>query len=108
MVLQFVVGAAWLIWLSSGMTGLKNGLMVGAFLVMGFGLKNVLDTFWKQKEETATGTREEDPGLEKPSRVSPQKRAILPLPNWTGPRLNDADSSTVLRRFERRLADPRV
>ena len=47
--MQIVAGVAWLIWLSSGTAGLERGLTVGALLVIGLGMKNILDTFWKRK-----------------------------------------------------------
>ena len=108
MLLQVIVGAAWLIWLSSGAAGLKDGLTVGAFLVMGFGVKNLLDTFWKHKDESKNEFREAESDYKKPSRFSPLKRGSLPSPNWDASRSGGSDDLPALRRFERRFADPRV
>ena len=106
--LQVIAGGAWLIWLSSGTAGLKNGLTVGAFLVMGFGMKNLLDTFWKHKDESKNEIREAEPEYEKSSRFSPLKRGNLPSPNWDASQSGGSGEPSVLRRFERRFADPRV
>ncbi len=108
MLLQVIAGAAWLIWLSSGTTGLKDGLMVGALLVVGFGVKNLLDTFWNQKRAEESGSREVRSAFERPSPFSRSKRANLPSPNWGVSRLSRPGDSSVLRRFDRRLVDPRV
>ena len=108
MLLQVIVGAAWLIWLSAGTAGLKDGLMVGALLVVGFGVKNVLDTFWKEKHAEEDGSREVQSEFERPSPFSRSKRAKLPSPSWDMSRLSRPGDSSVLRRFDRRLVDPRV
>jgi hypothetical protein len=106
--LQVVVGIGWFIWLSSGTAGLKDGLTVGAFLVMGFGLKNLLDTFWKEKQAEKQESRGADLEEAQPSRFSRVKKGSLPSPNWNASRSGGSGEPSVLRRFERRLADPRV
>jgi len=101
MVIQIIAGAAWLLWLCSGTAGLENGLTVGALLIVGFGLKNLLDTFWKEKQPEKQGRRSESE-FEQPSRLSPKKKANLPSPNWSLAVADDTGSSSILRRFERR------
>ena len=109
MVLQIIAGTAWLIWLSSGTAGLKNGLMVGAFLIMGFGMKNLLDTFWKKKSPEAPKSYEAETEERRPSSFSRHmKRMSLPSPNWTVPRKEDSERTAVLRRFEKGWADPQA
>jgi len=108
MLLQVVVGAAWLIWLSSGTAGLKNGLTVGAFLVMGLGVKNLLDTFWKHKDERKKEIREAGREYKETSRFSPLKRGSLSSPNWAAPHAGGSSDLSALRRFEQRFADPRL
>lgn len=108
MLLQVIAGAAWMIWLTSGTGGLKGGLTVGAFLIMGFGLKNLLDTFWKHKDANKHETRKAESEHKQTSRFSPLKQRSLPSPNWDIPRTDVSDDSSVLHRFERRLVDPRI
>ena len=105
--MQIVVGVGWMVWLSSGTAGLKNGLTLGAFLVLGFGLKNILDTFWKQK---ATESQAAEVGVqfEAPSRFLPRKQGNLPSPNWNNSQVGGSGEASILRRFERRYADPRA
>jgi hypothetical protein len=108
MLLQVIAGAAWLIWLSSGTAGLKDGLMVGALLVVGFGVKNLLDTFWTEKHAGKRQKRGTVHEHEQSSRFLPSKRGSLPSPNWDASQLSGSGDSSVLRRFDRKLVDPRV
>ena len=101
MLIQIIVGAAWLLWLISGTAWLENGLTVGALLIVGFGLKNLLDTFWKEKQPEKKGRRSESK-FEQPSRSSPKKKMNLPSPNWSLAAAENTGSSSILRRFERR------
>ena len=100
--MQIVVGAAWLIWLSSGTAGLEKGLTVGALLVLGLGMKNILDTFWKRKAaERARAVAHEEDDL---SGSSSRGRGF-PGSRWTSSRTDDAFTSPALRGFARRAAD---
>ncbi len=105
--MQIVVGVGWMVWLSSGTAGLKNGLTVGAFIVLGFGLKNLLDTFWKQKAADRQAV-EAGVEIEATSRFSALRRGNLPSPNWNVSQSDGSGESSVLRRFERRYANPRA
>jgi hypothetical protein len=106
--LQVVVGIGWFIWLSSGTAGLKNGLTVGAFLIMGFGLKNLLDTFWKEEQADKNESCGADMEDVRPSRFSLVRKGSLPSPNWDASRSGGSGEPSALRRFDRRLATPRV
>lgn len=108
MLLQVIAGAAWLIWLSSGTAGLRDGLMVGALIVVGFGVKNILDTFWSKKHAEENESRTFRSEFERPTPFSRSKRTKLPSPSWDTSRLSRPGESSVLRRFDRRLVDPRV
>ena len=101
MVIQIIAGAAWLLWLISGTAGLENGLTVGALLIVGFGLKNLLDTFWKHKQPEKEGCRSESE-FKQPSRFLPKNKVNLPSPNWTLAVAENTGSSSILRRLERR------
>jgi len=101
MVIQIIAGAAWLLWLCSGTAGLENGLTVGALLIVGFGLKNLLDTFWQHKKPEKEGCSSESEA-EQPSRFAPKKKVNLPSPNWSLAAADNTGSSSILRRLERR------
>ena len=105
--LQIIAGVGWLVWLSSGSAGLKDGLTVGAFLVLGLGLKKILDTFWNQKasEDHAVGVGAQ---VEAPSRFLPRRQGNLPSPSWNNSQVGGSGEASILRRFERRYADPRA
>jgi hypothetical protein len=78
-------------WLSSGMAGLEKGLSVGALLVLGLGMKNLLDTFWKRETAKARAPEPE------------------PEPLRLAPRAFDRTSGhPALRGFERRYSNPRA
>ena len=103
--MQIVAGAAWLIWLSSGTAGLDKGLTVGAFLVLGLGMKNVLDTFWKRKAPEHAMV---EGGVEssEPSRVASRSRGCQSQLSLSAPRTGG--ESPALRGFERRFVNPRA
>jgi hypothetical protein len=86
MLLQAVVAIAWLVWLCSGTTGLKQGFTVGALLVVGLAVKRFLDFYWKPRVEKAEKPRREIEDRQ-PFSLSPRsRRGRLPSPNWTLPR----------------------
>ena len=99
--MQIVAGAAWLLWLSSGTAGLEKGLTVGALLVLGLGLKNILDTFRKHKsaerqvaaDSVAVPENSRGLGLQASSR-------------WNTSRTDRSTGHPALRGFERRFEDP--
>jgi len=100
--MQIVAGAAWLLWLSSGTAGLERGLTVGALLVLGLGLKNILDTFWKHKSAerqvaaTSVAVPENSRGL-----------GVQASPRWnTTSRTDRSTGHPALRGFERRFENP--
>ena len=105
--MQIVAGAAWLVWLSSGTAGLEKGLTVGAFLVLGMGLKNILDTFWKRK---AAERQVAEAGFEseETTRLSSRNRGYQPSMSWNASRSSGPAKSPVLRGFERRFDNPRA
>ena len=105
--MQIVAGAAWLIWLSSGTAGLERGLSVGALLLLGLGLKNILDTFWKSKsaERPIAGAGFED---DEPSRSVSYGRGHTAGARCNRSRTNDSLVSPALRGFGGRFADPRA
>jgi len=105
--MQIIAGVGWLVWLSSGSAGLNDGLTVGAFLVLGFGLKKILDTFWNQKTSGGQAV-EVGAQVEAPSRFLPRKQGNLPSPNWNNSPVGGSGDASILRRFERRYADPRA
>ena len=105
--MQIVAGAAWLVWLSSGTAGLEKGLTVGAFLVLGMGLKNILDTFWKRK---AAERQVAEAGVESEvtPRLSSRNRGYQPSMSWNTSRTGGSAESPALRGFERRFDNPRA
>jgi len=105
--MQIIAGAAWLIWLSSGTAGLEKGLTVGALLVIGLGMKNILDTFWKRKsaERNRVGT---DYGEEDFTQPASHSQGISGGSRWTNARTESALTSPALRGLGRRVADPRA
>jgi len=105
--MQIVAGAAWLIWLSSGTAGLEKGLTVGALLLFGLGMKNILDTFWKRKatERSLAEADFEDDG---PARSGSHGRGYPASSRWNSSRTNDSLVSPALRGFGGRFADPRA
>lgn len=99
--MQIAVGAGWLVWLSSGTAGLEKGFTVGALLVLGLGMKNILDTFWTKKmaERTVAGASVE---ASEPFHFLTSKRRYS-----SSPALNSeqkSDTSPVLKGFERKYA----
>lgn len=89
--MQIAVGAAWLMWLTSGTAGLKRGLVVGALLVIGIGMKNLLDTFWRRKA------------------VEVRPAVMDSEPVRLTPRAFDRTSGhPALRGFERRYSNPQA
>jgi len=104
--MQIAVGAGWLLWLSSGTAGLEKGLTVGALLVLGLGLKNILDTFWKYKASEPKA--EVGIGSSEPLRSLSRPRSLEPSESWNGSRTNSSTGHPALRGFERRFADPRA
>ena len=104
--MQIVAGAAWLIWLSSGTAGLEKGLIVGALLVLGLGMKNILDTFWKLKS-TERSKPVADYEDDEPSRSVLRGRKH-PGSRWNSSRTEEPLVSPALRAFGRRYADPRA
>lgn len=105
--MQIIAGAAWLIWLSSGTAGLERGLSVGALLLLGLGLKNILDTFWKSKsaERSPAGVGYE---AVEPSQSVSRNRGYESGSNRNRSRTDESFGSPALRGFGRRLADPRA
>ena len=105
--MQIVAGAAWLILLSSGTAGLEKSLTVGAFLVLGMGLKNILDTFWKRK---AAERQVAEAGVESEEtpRLSSRHRGYQPSLGWNASPTSDRADSPVLHGFERRFDNPRA
>ena len=99
---QIIAGAAWLIWLSSGTTGLQNGLTVGAFLAIGLGVLRFLDVFSKGKGGEAKIERRPAYEVGTPSRIAPRNRGVLPSANWNLSRFSDPVNSDRLPRFDRR------
>jgi len=102
MLVQVIAGTVWLVWLFSGTAGLKDGLTVGAFLVLGFGVKNLLDTFWKGKHSDEKAARKHASDFDQRSKASPLKRESLPSPNWNVSRFEDLDTALDPPRFGRR------
>jgi hypothetical protein len=102
MLVQVLAGIVWLVWLFSGTAGLKDGLTVGAFLVLGFGVKNLLDTFWKGKHSDEKAAPKHTSELGQRSKVPPLKRESLPSPNWNVSRFEDLDNPLDPHRFGRR------
>jgi hypothetical protein len=100
--MQIVAGAAWLLWLSSGTAGLEKGLTVGALMVLGLGLKNILDTFWKHKsaERQVAMSRIEVPETSPFAARSP---AFQPSSRWNTSRSDRSTGHPALRGFERRF-----
>jgi hypothetical protein len=103
--MQIVAGAAWLLWLSSGTAGLERGLTVGALLVLGLGLKNILDTFWKHKpaERLVAATSMEVPET---SRFAARTPGFQPSSRWNASRTDGSTGHPALRGFERRFENP--
>jgi hypothetical protein len=103
--MQIVAGAAWLLWLSSGTAGLEKGLTVGALLVLGLGLKNILDTFWKHKsaERQVAATSMEVPEI---SRFADRNIGFQSTSRWNNSRTDRSTGHPALRGFERRFEDP--
>ena len=99
--MQIVAGAAWLLWLSSGTAGLEKGLTVGALLVLGLGLKNILDTFWKHKsaERQVAAASVLVP-------ESPRGLGLQPSSRWNNSRTDRSTGHPALRGFERRFENP--
>lgn len=86
MLLQAVVAIAWLVWLCSGTTGLKQGFTVGALLIVGLAVKRFLDFYWKPELEKVEKPRRETLNPQ-PFSLSPRsRRGRLPSANWTLPR----------------------
>jgi hypothetical protein len=86
MLLQAVVAIAWLVWLCSGTAGLKQGLTVGALLVVGLAVKRFLDFYWKPKEAEAEMPHREA-RKPQPFSLSPRdRRGDLPSAHWSIPR----------------------
>ncbi|MBZ5546025.1 MAG: hypothetical protein LAO07_20550 [Acidobacteriia bacterium] len=82
MLLQVIVAIAWLVWLCSGTTGVKQGFMVGALLVVGLAVKQFLDFYWKPKAAEAEKPQR---GAQRPQPFSlsaRSRRGSLPSPNW--------------------------
>ncbi len=98
MVLQVIAGVAWLVWLSSGTAGLKESITVGAFLIIGIGIKNLLDTFWKKNSEEKSKRKESDE--DDTPRWAPvaKKRVNLPSSNWNLPRMSVSRNYSSLPR----------
>ncbi len=86
MLLQAVVAIAWLVWLCSGTTGLKQGFTVGALLIVGFAVKQFLDFYWKSKPQKEEKPRRETLSPQPFSLSAHARRGRLPSPNWTLPR----------------------
>ena len=105
--MQIVAGAAWLIWLGSGTAGLEKGLTVGALLVLGLGMKNILDTFWKRKAAERLVAEAEVESAE-PSRLASRNRGYQPSMSWNASRTVGSAQSPALRGFERRFDNPRA
>ena len=102
MLLQIIVGVAWLLWLSSGTAGLQNGLMVGALAAIGLGVMRLLDAFWKEKGSGTKAVQRPAYEYEAPSRPAARNRGTLPSPNWNLSRFSDPVDSAALPRFDRR------
>jgi len=102
LLVQIIAGAAWLIWLNSGTTGLQNGLTVGALLAIGLGVLRFLDTFSKGKGGNAKIERRPAYEVETPSRFAPRNHGVLPSANWNLSRFSDPVDSDPLPRFDRR------
>ncbi|MBZ5514523.1 MAG: hypothetical protein LAN62_06720 [Acidobacteriia bacterium] len=81
MLLQAIAAIVWLVWLCSGTAGLKQGLTVGALLIVGFAIKSFLDFNWKTKSAEEKRRREYR-GSESPSYGSKSRRGSLPSSNW--------------------------
>ncbi len=100
--MQIAAGAAWLIWLTSGTSGLETSLTVGALLVLGMGMKNILDTFWKEKSsavEVAEASGEEI----RPTHLAPYDRGYPSSAPSVGYRAGRSTGHPALRGFERRF-----
>jgi hypothetical protein len=98
--MQIVAGAVWLIWLFSGTAGLETALSVGALLVLGLGLRNVLDTFWKDRSSSMQPEAIR-PESEDSLRFSGRSYQSAP----TGYRPQRSTGHPALRGFERRYDD---
>ena len=105
--MQIVAGAAWLLWLSSGTAGLEKGLTVGALMVLGLGMKNILDTFWKHKSSERQVAA---PSMEVPetSRFAARNFSLQPPSRWNTSRTDRSTGHPALRGFERRFENPRA
>jgi hypothetical protein len=105
--MQIIIGAAWLIWLSSGTAGLEKGLTMGALLLLGLGMKNILDTFCKRESAESSNTETGFKAAE-PSWSASRNHGYRPGSNWNSSRTDDPLTSPALRGFGRRFADPRA
>lgn len=105
--MQIIAGAGWLIWLSSGTAGLERGLTVGALLLLGLGMKNILDTFWKRKV-TERPIAEADFDDAEPARPVSRGGGYPEGSRWNRSRADASLASPAMRGFGRRLADPRA
>ncbi|MBI4164172.1 MAG: hypothetical protein HY508_00380 [Acidobacteria bacterium] len=105
--MQILVGAAWLIWLGSGTAGLEKGLTVGALLVLGLGMRNILDTFWKRKSAERRVSEAETETAELPWYAS-RHRGYQATSDWNASRTGGSVQSPALRAFGRRFDNPRA
>ena len=105
--MQIIACAAWVVWLSSGTAGLEKGLTVGALLVLGIGMKNILDTFWKRKAAERLVAEAEVESAE-PSRFLSRKLGYQPSMSWNASRTSGPAESPALRGFERRFDNSRA
>jgi hypothetical protein len=102
MLLQIIVGVAWLLWLSSGTAGLQNGLIGGALLAIGLGVMRFLDTLGKEKGADTQADRRLAYEYKTPSRSTSRNRGMLPSSNWNLSRFSGPEDSAPLPRFDRR------
>ena len=100
--MQIATGAAWLIWLTSGTAGLETSLSVGALLVLGLGMKNILDTFWKEKSAASQAAEARAEELS-PIRLAPYDRGFPSSSPSPGYRAGRSTGHPALRGFERRF-----
>lgn len=103
--MQIAAGAAWLIWLTSGTAGLDRGLTVGALLLLGLGLKNILDTFWTHKSAQRQ-VAEASVEVPETSRSAARNLGFQSSSRWNASRTDGLTDDPALRGFERRFENP--